>query len=144
MEFPHHYEVNAAASSGSSVMVSAEGLPDLETAAPAQFGGPGDKWSPESLLVAALADCFILTFKAVARASKLEWSDLSVRAAGTLDRVERVIQFTRFDLQAELEISEGMDPDRAERLLHKAEQGCLIRASLKAETHLEARVNRPG
>jgi organic hydroperoxide reductase OsmC/OhrA len=31
-----------------------------------QLGGPGGQWSPETLLVAAAAECFILTFRAVA------------------------------------------------------------------------------
>ena len=48
-------------------------LPDLETAPPPEFDGPGGLWSPENLLCAAVADCFILTFRAIASFSRLSW-----------------------------------------------------------------------
>ena len=72
--YPHHYLVEASAAASGSVDLRARGLPVIASAPPIEFGGPGDAWSPESLLVAATADCFVLTFRAVARASKLEWS----------------------------------------------------------------------
>ena len=68
-ELPHHYVVSANAKTVGNVALSANGVSDLESAPPAEFGGPGDQWSPESLLVAAVADCFILSFRAIARAS---------------------------------------------------------------------------
>ena len=77
--YPHRYTVSASGSPVGNVRVTATGLPDIQTAPPAEFDGPGDVWSPESLLCASIADCFILTFRAIARASKFEWSDLSCR-----------------------------------------------------------------
>lgn len=142
--FPHHYPVTAKASSDSDVTVQADGLPEIVTAAPAEFGGPGDRWSPESLLVAAVADCFILSFRAIARASKLEWVDLRCTATGVLDRVERSTQFTQIEVVAELTVPAGTDPDKAEKLLHKAESSCLVSNSLSAERHLQATVNVAG
>ena len=73
-EFPHHYVAAASAESEGSVEVTSPGLESLETAGPAEFGGPGDLWSPETLLVAAVADCFILGFRAIARAARLKSS----------------------------------------------------------------------
>ena len=61
--------MNASAAPAGSVDVTSAGLPDLATAPPVEFEGPGDAWSPETLLCAALVDCFILTFRAVARAA---------------------------------------------------------------------------
>jgi organic hydroperoxide reductase OsmC/OhrA len=37
---------------------------------------PGNAWSPETSLVAAVADCFILTFRGVAQAAKFPWESL--------------------------------------------------------------------
>lgn len=34
------------------------------TAPPVQFGGDGKEWSPEDLFVAAVADCYLFSFKA--------------------------------------------------------------------------------
>jgi organic hydroperoxide reductase OsmC/OhrA len=138
--FPHHYTAVARAESEGDVALESAGLPALASAGPAEFGGPGNRWSPETLLVAALADCFILTFRAVARASKLAWSSLRVEVEGTLDRVERATQFTGFRVRASLEVPAGTDEALARRLLEKSERGCLISSSLKASVHLEASI----
>ncbi len=139
-EFPHHYRVDAEGGVEGSILVSAENLPTINSAPPAEFDGPGDQWSPEHMLTASVANCFILTFRAVARASKVEWHDLEVNVTGTLDRVDRVMKFTAFTVHATLAVPEGTDPEKARRAMEKAESACLVTASLTAETHLEAEV----
>lgn len=139
-DLPHHYVVSADAKSVGNVVLSSSGVDDLISAAPAEFGGPGDEWSPEALLVASVADCFILAFRAVARASKLEWDSLSCSAEGVLERIDRVTQFTHFYVSVTLDVPSGTEESKALRLLEKAEQVCLITNSLKAESHLEATV----
>ncbi len=135
-QLPHHYSVSASASPEGNVSLSAAGLSSIDSAPPAEFGGPGDKWSPESLLVAAVADCFILSFKAIAKASQFEWLALNCTANGKLDRADGGMQFTGFDIHAELEIASTDHRDKAERLLQKAEKTCLITNSMLAESHL--------
>jgi organic hydroperoxide reductase OsmC/OhrA len=90
--------------------------------------------------VGAVADCFVLTFRAVARASKLPWSMLRCEVEGTLDRVERVTQFTAFLVRATLQVPAGTDETRARALLERTEQTCLISQSLKAPSRVEATV----
>lgn len=138
---PHHYRIQAVASAQGAVALSGEGLPPLDSDAPTQFGGPGDKWSPESLLTAAVASCFVLSFGAIADSSKLEWTALECDVVGVLARVEGVSRFTRFDITAALELPAGGDSAKAERLLEKAEQVCLVTNSLRSESHLERRVH---
>ena len=135
--FPHHYSVTAQAGPEGDVAIDADNLPSLATAPPVEFDGPGDRWSPEALLVAAVADCFVLTFRAIARNSKIDWTSLSCSAEGVLDRVERATQFTSFKVNARLEVPDGVAEDKAARILQMAEKNCLITSSLKAETHLE-------
>ncbi len=139
-DLPHHYGASATAAPEGNVLIKQPGLPDLVSAPPAQFGGPGDQWSPEDLLVAAIADCFILTFRAIARASKLDWDTLDCEVEGTLDRVDRVTRFTGFKLRARLKAPPDTDRDKADRLLQKAEAACLITNSLDAPVHLEVEV----
>ena len=139
-DFPHHYEVTASAGSESYVCLQSEGIEDLESAGPAQFGGPGDRWSPEALLAASVADCFVLSFRAIARASRFDWTSIRCDVLGVLDRVDKVTQFTRFREDVVLEVPEGSNEDKAIRLLHKAEHNCLITNSLTAEVELSARV----
>src|SRR5580765_3546120 len=125
--FPHQYSVEASGSGTGNVELKADGLPTLRSASPIPFDGPGDRWSPETLLVAAVGDCLILTFRAVARASGLAWTSLTCDVTGTLDRVERTTRFVAFEIRAQLCVPAGTDPDRARHLLEKAERSCLSR-----------------
>lgn len=131
------YSVIANAQPEGLVALSAEGLPGIESGPPKQFGGSGEQWSPEDLLVGAVADCFVLSFKAIAAASKYAWTDLQCDVTGTLDKVERSTQFTAFQIKATLKIPADADADRATRLLEKAKLTCFITNSLKAEAELE-------
>ena len=130
--FPHHYVVAAKGSAGGDVELRSERLSTLRSASPAEFDGPGDRWSPETLLVAAVGDCLILTFRAVARASGVAWTSLECEVTGTLDRVERTTRFVAFEIHAHLQVPSGVDPERAKRAVAKAEQNCLISNSLNA------------
>jgi organic hydroperoxide reductase OsmC/OhrA len=142
--FPHRYLINVGAAAEGPVTVSASGVPDLATASPPEFDGPGGAWSPESLLCAAVGDCFILSFRAVARASRLPWTHLSCGVEGTLERVDGVTRFTRFTTQAVLDVPAGTDLAKARTLLDKAEHICLIANSLNAERVLNAEVRLAG
>ena len=137
---PHRYTVTATAHGDGDIRLEHERLPALVSAAPAEFGGPGDRWSPEELCVAAVADCFVLTFRALARAAKVPWSSLRCAAEGTLDRVDGVTRFVAFVVRPTLQVPVGTDEARARQLLERAEQTCLILQSLKASSHLEATV----
>jgi peroxiredoxin-like protein len=139
-EFPHHYAVTAKAEPQSIVNLTSPGVAVMESAPPAEFGGPGNLWSPETLLVAAVADCFILSFRAIARASRFDWLSLQCDVDGILERPEQVTQFTEFRLRVVLEVSQGTDPDKAKKLLEKAEHSCLITNSLKALSQLNMNV----
>jgi peroxiredoxin-like protein len=138
--YPHLYTVSASGNPNGSVAVASGGVPTLATAPPREFDGPGDQWSPEGLLCAAVADCFILTFRAVARASKLEWLNLECAVEGTLDRAEGITQFTRFATRAVLRVPTGTDRERARLLLEKAEHTCLISNSLRGARTLETQI----
>ncbi len=138
--YPHIYVASARANITGSVVVASPELPSLETAAPPQFDGPGDVWSPETLLCASLADCFILTFRAVTRAARFEWLRLECRVEGVLERVGRVSQFTRYTTFATLTVPAGTDAAKAREFLERAEHGCLIANSLRGTRILDAQV----
>jgi peroxiredoxin-like protein len=142
-DLPHHYRVTAKAADA-EVTLTSPGLEPLTSAPPAEFGGPGDRWSPETLLAAAVADCFVLSFRAIARASKLEWISLRCDVEAVLDRADGVTRFTKLREHAVLEVPAGTDEERASRLLEKAERACLITNSMTAETELDAEVRVTG
>lgn len=137
-QFPHHYSVAVAAAPAGDVRLQGDRLPAIDSAPPAEFGGPGDRWSPETLLVAAVADCFALNFRIIASLSRFAWTSLECSVTGTVDRVDRLTQFTAFELRARLKVPAGAKEDQAHRLLAKAEETCLVTNSLKARPHLEA------
>ena len=140
-DFPHHYSAVATGEVSGDVALEGSRLPTLPSASPAEFGGPGDRWSPETLLVAAVADCFLLTFRAVAHASKVSWVALRCEVGGTLDRVDRATRFTHFDIRAHLQVPPKTSVEQARRALEKAERACLIANSLKATMRLETEIN---
>ena len=138
--YPHLYTVQASSTPEGDVPVSSPGLPVLATAAPAEFDGPGDRWSPETLLCAAVADCFLLSFRGVARAQKLAWTSLQCEVHGTLDRIEGKTRFTDMLVKAALVVPAGTDRDKALKAIERAEHVCLISNSLLAGRRLEAAV----
>jgi organic hydroperoxide reductase OsmC/OhrA len=138
--FPHRYIVNAAVRPDGDVPLSAEGVRIIESAPPKEFDGPGNQWSPESLFTAAVADCFVLNFRAIAKASKFAWTSLEARTEGALDRIDGKMRFTRFETHAKLQVPVGADVERAKKLMEKAEQTCPVANSLSSERHLVAEV----
>jgi uncharacterized OsmC-like protein len=87
-----------------------------------------------------VANCFILTFRAVARASKFDWNSLTVEVDGVLDRIERQTQFTEFHIDVTLYLPSGADAQKAHRLCEKSEQICLVTNSLTGKKILNVSV----
>jgi uncharacterized OsmC-like protein len=94
--------------------------------------------------VAAIADCFVLTFRGIAGLSRLAWTSLECNVTGKVDRVDRVTQFTELSVHARLRVPIGTNEDQARRLLAKAEETCLVTNSLKVPPQLEAIVEFDG
>lgn len=106
--FPHHYAVTATGCGAGGHRTEGRAgcrlcvrrrLPSLMALA---IGG-----RPKRSLVAAIGDCLILTFRAVARASGLAWTSLECSVTGTLDRLERITRFVAFDIRARLRVPSG-------------------------------------
>jgi organic hydroperoxide reductase OsmC/OhrA len=140
--FPHTYLVSSSATPEGDIVLDSPGIPALPTITPPEFDGPGGLWSPETLLVASVVDCFLLTFRGIARASKMPWTRISAECIGTLERPERVSQFTGFAIRAHLVLPEGVSEDQARRIATRAEETCLITQSLKGHTTIEIEISR--
>jgi organic hydroperoxide reductase OsmC/OhrA len=138
--YPHVYRAVARSADKGLVSVESEGLQALATAPPVEFDGPGDMWSPETLLMAAIADCYILTFRGIARAAKFDWHELECSVEGVLERVEGVTRFSGYTNQATLKVRAGTDQAKVEELMERAERFCLVSNSLVGDRRLVARV----
>lgn len=138
---PHHYRIRLSGGPAGYAAVGADGLPDLRTAPPADFGGPGDAWGPEQLLLAALGACFLFTLRVVAGASRVPFTALELAVDGTVDRQDGTLRFTEVVFRPRLTVPAGVEPARALRMLEKAERACLVTASLATPVRLEPEVH---
>ncbi len=121
-------------------MLSATGLPEMQIAPPEDFDGPGDAWSPEHLLMAAVESCFLFTFQAIAHASKLSFTSMELSGEGIVDRQDGVTRFSAIVLRPRVLIANSNDRDRAMRILEKSEKACLVSASLSTPIRLEPEI----
>jgi peroxiredoxin-like protein len=137
---PHRYDVRLSGGPAGDATLTVPGVPDLRSAPPPAYDGPGDAWSPEHLLVAAVEACFLFTLRAVARASKLEFSDVHLDTTGIVDRQDGVVRFTEIALRCHLAVEPGTDRERAMRVLARAEKACLVSASLSTPIRVEAEI----
>ncbi len=142
MDKKHEYHTSVSWSVDEGGRTESSGLPTLTTAPPLEFGGPGGSWSPEHLFLSSANTCVLWTFVAMARISQLEVSGWRSKAKGTVERLEgQGWIFTGIVIEVELTVSKASDIERAERLVHKAEQNCLISKSMKTPVKLEAKVS---
>lgn len=138
--YPHKFTAAARTRVVGNVVITAPALQPIATAAPAEFDGPGGTWSPETLLCAVVANCFVLTFRGLARAAHFNWTAIECRVEGTLEHVEDKTQFTRFATVVKLTVPPGAEATRARLLLGRAEYSCLIANSLRGERTLSTEI----
>jgi peroxiredoxin-like protein len=134
---PHDYEVVLTGASAGYATLSAAGLPDLTTATPTAYDGPGDAWSPEHLLLAAVSSCFLFTFRAVAKASHVEFLEVEAETAGTVDRTGGVTRFTDIVIRPTVTTPAGADAAAVQRAIEKAASRCLVSSSLVTPVRVE-------
>src|ERR1700736_3935312 len=83
MDTIHKYRTVAWWTSGQTGLAKSDSAPNaIHFSAPPEFGGLQDRWTPEDLLLAALASCFTTTFRVIAGYSKFEYTDLQVEVEG--------------------------------------------------------------
>jgi organic hydroperoxide reductase OsmC/OhrA len=113
------------------VAAHVDGKPPIEVAPPTVFRGTDPStWSPEDFLVAAAASCLAVTFTGLAARAGLTYTNLKVDADGIAgQRSDGRFGFTRLLLRLEIE-TDPADADNARQLADKAEQTCLVSASL--------------
>ena len=141
METSYRYRTSAHWSAHHTGIVEAEDIPrTINFSAPPEFRGEPGLWTPEHLLVAAVATCFISTFRAMAEASKLEIVGLEASVEGVLEKGEGGFSFTRYTVYPRLTIAREEDREKACRLLAKAEHVCLVSRSLNGRVDMRPEV----
>jgi peroxiredoxin-like protein len=112
----------------------------LHFTAPAEFGGLEGRWTPEELLLSAVASCYTTTFHVLADHSQFSYADLEVESVGNIEKVESGYMFREIVTAPRLTISRADDEPRARALLQKAERMCLVARALSVAHRIEPSV----
>jgi organic hydroperoxide reductase OsmC/OhrA len=134
------FQVEATPLRGRRVRLSSDGKTPIKAATPPEFrdGTPG-LWSPEDLLVASVASCYLLTLDALATRRELSF-EAHVEGAGHVTlRADGRLGFVVIELQVSLTVEPGLEQE-AERLARDAERRCLISHALEVPVELELSV----
>jgi len=141
MENEHTYRAVAWWTSGRTGLAqSGSVLTALHFTAPPQFGGLEGRWTPEDLLMTALASCFTTTFHAIASYSNFEYNDLEVEAEATVKKTDLGYVLREIVIRPSLTISDEENRGRAIGLLNKAKALCLVSRALATPQRFEIRI----
>ena len=114
---------------GRDLLITAEGNEPIEGSADKPFRGTPERWNPEELLLAALAQCHMLSYLHVATKNGIVVTDYEDDAVGTMEQVGDGGHFTSVTLRPVVTISAG-DPAVAEQIHAEASALCFIAASV--------------
>jgi peroxiredoxin-like protein len=138
MENEYKFKVVAWWTSGQTGLAKSEATPNaIHFSAPPEFGGLEGRWTPEHLLLTALASCFTTTFQAIAGYSKFEYTDLQVETQGTVRKDESGYNFGEIVIRPTLTIPDEDHRDRAIHLLKKTKAVCLVSKALATPPAME-------
>jgi len=139
-----HFPLTVTWTSDRRVTAQVEGKQAIEISPPPVFrGSDPSTWSPEDFFVAAAASCLAVTFTGLAARAGLAYTSLSVDGDGVAGkRADGRFGFTRLLLRLEVETDVG-DEAQARELAQKAEETCLVSASLDLPVETVIQVKRP-
>ncbi len=141
MDIVHSYDIKVKWTQGKEGELSSPDLPPIHTATAPPFpGGLHNVWSPEHLFVASINGCLMTTFFAIAENSKLQFESYECSALGKLEKVEGMYLISEVVLRPTLQVKFAKDINRAERIIRKSEDMCLVSHSVKTRISLEPKV----
>ncbi len=138
------FPVDVSWDAGRRTTARVPGKSPLQIATPPEFRGtdPG-VWSPEDAFVAAAGSCLAVTIAALAEREQLPLHALSVNADGFVGRrPDGRFGFVRIEQVVELE-TDAEHEDAARALVAKAEDGCLVSASLELPVETTVAIRSP-
>ena len=135
MSASHNYTVNLEWKEGRMGLLSSEDLDqNVEVATPPPFPkGVERVWSPEHLFTSAVSSCLLTTFLVIAENFQLAFESFHCKATGKLEKSEGRYMMTEIVLEPHLLIRSDEDYEKAQRVLQKAENACLISNSIKSK-----------
>lgn len=125
--------------------VSAEGPPPLMGTADPAFRGTADRWNPEQLLLASLAQCHMLSYLAMCALGGVVVTGYTDEADGTMaEDGAGGGRFTEVVLRPRVEVASAQDVERARALHDEAHKKCFIANSVNFPVRHEPVVTARG
>ncbi|GAA4682509.1 OsmC family protein [Pseudonocardia yuanmonensis] len=116
--------------------VVAEGKPALAGSADPAFRGDPARWNPEELLVAALAQCHMLSYLALCARHGVVVTGYTDAAEGTMEESPtHGGHFTEVVLRPRVRVAEESMRHKAGALHHEASETCFIANSVDFPVH---------
>ena len=112
----------------------------IYVATPVQFGGEGQEWSPEHLLLSSVSSCFMTTFLVFAKKLGFTAAHIECEASGQIELVDGRFQFTQIDFFPKITVTEKELESKAGKALEKTQKYCLISNSLKCPVNYHSEV----
>jgi organic hydroperoxide reductase OsmC/OhrA len=135
------YRVSAWWTSGRTGLAKCESAPNtIHFSEAPEFGGLEGRWSPEQLLLCALAGCFTTTFQDVARNSKFQYTDLEVEVEGNVRWNKAGCNFSVITIRPTLIVDSEQDVEAGLALLSRTKAACLISRAITVPQTMEPRV----
>jgi organic hydroperoxide reductase OsmC/OhrA len=142
MAAEYTYRVSAWWTSGRTGLAKCESSPNtIHFSEAAELGGLQGRWTPEQLLLCALAACFTTTFHEVARATKFEFTDLEVEIEGSVHRNRNTgCNFDEILIRPRLTVPCDDQREAGLSLLRKTKSQCMISRAITVPQTLDATV----
>jgi organic hydroperoxide reductase OsmC/OhrA len=142
MAAEYTYRVSAWWTSGRTGLAKCESSPNtIHFSEAAELGGLQGRWTPEQLLLCALAGCFTTTFNEVARAAKFEYTDLEVEIEGSVRRSRTAgCNFNEILIRPRLTVQSQDLRETGLSLLRKTKSVCMISRAITVLQTLEPTV----
>jgi organic hydroperoxide reductase OsmC/OhrA len=122
---------------GRDVLLRAAGKADLAGSADPTFRGDATRWNPEELLLAALAQCHLLSYLHSAVNHGIVVVAYDDSPVGTLSQVGQGGRFTSVTLRPRVVIADASQVELAREIHHEAGTNCFIAASVSFPVHHE-------
>ncbi|MGA9392611.1 MAG: OsmC family protein [Candidatus Sulfotelmatobacter sp.] len=104
---------------------------------PPALGGMDGRWTPQDLLLGAIASSFTTTFRALAEQSKFEHTDLQVEVQGILNQTAAGYSLSEVHILAHLTIPDEAEQARAIKMLHMTRSSCVVSRALSIQQIFE-------
>jgi organic hydroperoxide reductase OsmC/OhrA len=135
------HRVTAWWTSGCGGIVTSDSSPSaIHFTAPPEFKGLEGMWTPEDLMLSALASCFVTTFHCLATYASFEYQDLQVEAEGKFGKADSGYKFKQVLLRPTLRVPSAKQEESALKLLENTKMLCLVSRAISTPLIFEPRV----